>query len=68
MTINNLIIHWYIIYEYAYIYFVSTYIFKKLGSLELSPSLMTPHAYDGQPFQLQGLLQNVPIELVGKTI
>lgn len=47
---------------------MSTHVWKKIGSPELTPSLMTLHAYDGQPSQPQALLQNVPLELGGKVV
>jgi hypothetical protein len=47
---------------------MSTHIYKKLGSLELIRSLMTLCSYEVHPFQLQVNLQNISIELAGKTI
>jgi hypothetical protein len=41
---------------------------QKLGSLELIPSTITLRAYDGRPSSPEGLFQNFPIELGGKTI
>jgi hypothetical protein len=43
-------------------------VWQKLGSPELIPSAITLRAYDGQPSSLEGLFQNVPVELGGKTI
>jgi hypothetical protein len=41
---------------------------QKLGSSELIPSAITLRAYDGRQSSPEGLFQNVPIELGGKTI
>jgi hypothetical protein len=43
-------------------------VWQKLGSLELIPSAITLRAYDGRPSSPEGLFQNVPVELGGKTI
>jgi hypothetical protein len=43
-------------------------VWQKLGSPELLPSAITLRAYDGRPSSPEGLFQNVPIELGGKTI
>jgi hypothetical protein len=43
-------------------------VWQKLGSLELIPSAIKLRAYDGRPSSLEGLFQNFPIELEGKTI
>jgi hypothetical protein len=40
----------------------------KLGSPELEPFAITLRAYDGRPSSSEGLFQNVPVELRGKTI
>jgi len=42
---------------------MSSFIWKKLGSLELTLSTISLKAYDGRPSKPQGLYQNVPIEL-----
>jgi hypothetical protein len=47
---------------------MSKVVWKKLGSLELVPSSITLRAYDGRPSSPEGIFQNVPIELGGKTI
>ena len=47
---------------------MSKTVWQKLGSPELTPSAITLRAYDGRPSSPEGLLQNVPVELGGKTI
>jgi hypothetical protein len=47
---------------------MSKTVWQKLGSPELIPSAITLRAYDGRPSSPEGLFQNVPIELEGKTI
>jgi hypothetical protein len=47
---------------------MSKVVWQKLGSPELVPSSITLRAYDGQPSSPEGLFQNVPIEVGGKTI
>jgi hypothetical protein len=47
---------------------MSKSVWQKLGSPEVIPSTITLRAYDGQPSSPEGLFQNVPIELRGKTI
>jgi hypothetical protein len=47
---------------------MSKSIWKKLGSSELIPSSITLRAYDGRPSSPEGLFQNVPINLGGKTV
>jgi hypothetical protein len=47
---------------------MSKNVWKKLISPELIPSAITLRAYDGRPSSPEGLFQNVPIELGGKTI
>jgi hypothetical protein len=47
---------------------MSKIVWKKLSSPELVPSAITLRAYDGRPSSPEGLFQNVPIELGGKTI
>jgi hypothetical protein len=43
-------------------------VWQKLGSPELIPSAITLRAYDGRPSSPEGIFQNVPVELGGKTI
>jgi hypothetical protein len=47
---------------------MSKVVWRKLGSPELVPYSINLRAYDGCPSSLEGLFQNVPIELGGKTI
>jgi hypothetical protein len=47
---------------------MSKSVWKKLGSHELLPSTITLRAYDGRPSSPEGLFQNVPVELMGKTV
>jgi hypothetical protein len=47
---------------------MSKTIWQKLGSPELIPSTITLRDYDGRPSSLEGLFQNVPVELERKTI
>jgi hypothetical protein len=47
---------------------MSKTIWQKLGSPELIPSAIILRAYDGRPSSPEGLFQNVPVELGGKTI
>jgi hypothetical protein len=47
---------------------MSKTVWQKLGSLELIPSAITLRAYDERPSSPEGLFQNVPVELGGKTI
>jgi hypothetical protein len=47
---------------------MSKNVWKKLGSLKLIPPTITLRAYDGRPSSPEGLFQNVPVELGGKTI
>jgi hypothetical protein len=47
---------------------MSKHVWQKIGSPELVPSTITLRAYDGRPTSSEGLCQNVPIELGGKTI
>jgi hypothetical protein len=47
---------------------MSKVVWKKLGSPELVPFAITLRAYDSRPVSLEGLFQNVPVELGGKTI
>jgi hypothetical protein len=41
---------------------------EKLGSPELVPFSITLISYDGRPSSPEGLFQNFPVELGGKTI
>lgn len=47
---------------------MSSGIWNMLGSLKLTPSFMILCSYDGYPSQQQGILKNVSIELVGKSV
>jgi hypothetical protein len=47
---------------------MSKTVWQKLGSPEIIPSAITLRAYDGRPSSHEGLFQNVPVELGGKTI
>jgi hypothetical protein len=47
---------------------MSKVVWKKLTSPELVPSAITLRAYDSRPSSPEGLFQNVPVELGGKTI
>jgi hypothetical protein len=47
---------------------MSKSVWQKLGSLELIPYAITLRAYDGRPSSPEGLFQNVPVELGGKTV
>jgi hypothetical protein len=47
---------------------MSKSVWQKLGFLELILSAITLRAYDGRPSSPEGLFQNVPVELGGKTI
>jgi hypothetical protein len=67
-NIWNTIIYWFIINEGTSSCTMSKHVWKKIGSLEIVPSVITLRAYDGQPTFSTGLCQNVPIELEGKTI
>jgi hypothetical protein len=68
ITIKNLIIHHYIINEGESTFVMSNNVWKDICSSELLPSTLTLCDYDGHPSQTQRLLQNVPIELVGKMV
>ena len=61
-------IHWCIIGDGASTYIISIHVLQNLKSPQLASSLMKLHAYDGPATQPQGLLHNVLIELVGKTV
>jgi hypothetical protein len=68
VKIWNITVHRCIIDEGASTCIMSKTIWQKLGSLELIPSAITLRAYDGRPSSSEGLFQNVPVELGGKTI
>jgi hypothetical protein len=68
VKIRNITIHRCIIDEGASTCIMSKTVWQKLGSPELTPSAITLRAYDGRPSSPEGLLQNVPVELRGKTI
>jgi hypothetical protein len=68
VKIQNITVHRCIIDEGASTCIMSKIVWKKLGSPELVPSTITLRAYDGRPSSPEGLFQNVPIELGGKTI
>jgi hypothetical protein len=68
VKIRNITIHRCIIDEGASTCIMSKTVWQKLGSSELTPSAITLRAYDRQPSSPEGLLQNVPVELGGKTI
>jgi hypothetical protein len=68
VKIRNIIVHRCIIDEGASTCIMSKTIWQKLGSPELIPSAITLRAYDGRPSSPEGLFQNVPVELGGKTI
>jgi hypothetical protein len=64
----NITVHQCIIDEGASTCIMSKTIWQKLGSSELIPSAITLRAYDRRPSSPEGLFQNVPVELGGKTI
>jgi hypothetical protein len=68
VKIWNITIHRCIIDEGASTYIMSKSVWQKLGSPKLIPSAITLRAYDRWPSSPEGLFQNVPIELRGKTI
>ena len=68
ITMKNIIAHRCIIDEGASTCVMSTNVWKKLGSPELVPSIITLRAYDGQFSQPEGLYKNVPIELASKMV
>jgi len=47
---------------------MSSFVWNKLGSPELTPSAISLEAYDGRPSKPQGLYQNVPVKLGGKKV
>ena len=68
VKIRNITIHRCIIDEGASTCIMSKIVWQKLGSTDLLPSTITLCAYDGRPSSPEGLFQNVPVELGGKTI
>jgi hypothetical protein len=68
VKIRNITVHRCIIDEGASTCIMSKIVWQKLGSPELLPSAITLRAYDGRSSSPEGLFQNVPVELGGKTI
>jgi hypothetical protein len=68
VKIRNITVHQCIIDEGASTCIMFKYVWQKLGSPELIPSFITLRAYDRRPSSLEGLFQNVPVELGGKTM
>jgi hypothetical protein len=68
VKIRNITVHRCIIDEGASTCIMSKTVWQKLGSPKLIPSAITLRAYDGRPSSPEGLFQNVPVELEGKTI
>jgi hypothetical protein len=68
IKIQNITVHRCIIDEGASTCIMSKTVWQKLGSPELLPSAIKLRAYDGRPSSPEGLFQNVPVELGGKTI
>jgi hypothetical protein len=68
VKIRNITVHRCIIDEGESTCIMSKIVWQKLGSPELIPSTITFRAYDERPSSLEGLFQNVPMELGGKTI
>jgi hypothetical protein len=68
VKIRNITVHQCIIDEGASTCIMSKTVWQKLGSPELIPSTITLRSYDGRPSSPEGLFQNVPVELGGKTI
>jgi hypothetical protein len=60
--------HWCIIDQGESTCIMSKTVWHKHGSPDLVPSSITLRAYDGRTSSPEGLFQNVPVELVGKTI
>jgi hypothetical protein len=67
IKIQSITVHWCIIDEGASTCIMSKVIWQKLGSPELVQSI-TLRVDDDRPSSPEGLFQNVPIELGGKTI
>jgi hypothetical protein len=68
IKIWNITFHQYIIDEGASTCIMSKFVWQKLGSPEIVPSSITLRAYDCLPSSPEGIFQNVPRELGGKTI
>jgi hypothetical protein len=68
VKIQNITVHRCIIDEGASTCIMSKSVWQKLGSPELLPSAITLRAYDGRSASPEGIFQNVPIELGGKTV
>jgi hypothetical protein len=68
VKIRNITVHCCIIDEGASTCIMSNIVWQKLGSPELIPSTITQRAYDRRPSSPEGLFQNFPVELEGKTI
>jgi hypothetical protein len=68
VKIWNIIVHRCIIDEGTSTCIMSKSVWNKLGSPELIPSSITLRSYDRRSSSPEGLFQNVPIELGGKTI
>jgi hypothetical protein len=68
VKIWNITVHRCIIDEGASTCIMSKVVWQKLDSPELVPFSITLRAYDGRPSSPEGLFQNFPIELGGKTI
>jgi hypothetical protein len=68
VKIRNITVHRCIIDEEASTCIMLKSVWQKLGSPELLPSAITLRAYDGRSASPEGIFQNVPIELKGKTV
>jgi hypothetical protein len=68
VKIRNITVYRCIIDEGASTCIMSKSVWQKLGSPELLPSAITLRAYDGRSASPEGIFQNVPIELGGKTV
>jgi hypothetical protein len=68
VKIRNMTIHRCINDEGASTCIMSKIVWHKIGSPKLIPSAITLRAYDGCPSSPEGLFQNIPFELGGKTI
>jgi hypothetical protein len=68
VKIWNITVHRCIIDEGASTCIMSKIVWQKLGSPKFIPSAITLRAYDRRPSSPEGLFQNVPVELGGKTI
>jgi hypothetical protein len=68
IKIRNITVHRCIIDEGASTCIMSKTVWQKLGSPELLPSAITLRACDERPSSPEGLFQNIPVELEGKTI